>query len=266
MTRRIEERIALLRSRGRTGLAAYLVAGDPDPGASLAALRALVSEGASLLEIGMPFSDPVADGPVVAAGHRRALRAGQTTRGVFDLVARFRADDPTTPVVLMGYVNPALNLGVEGFFEEASRCGADGAILVDLPLEHASPWRSAAERHGVALVPLWAPTAPPERERRILSHAPGLAYMVARTGVTGAGAFDVEAVRERARRARRDHGIALAAGFGIGEPGQARSLAGAVDLVVAGSCFVEILAGEGGDPIGELRRRARGFVDALGGA
>lgn len=265
MKPRIDELLARLKSEDRTGLAVYLVAGDPDPDASLEAMRALVGQGASLLEIGMPFSDPVADGPVVAAGHRRALRAGQTTRGVFDLVARFRAADATTPVVLMGYVNPALNLGVDVFFEEASRCGADGVLLVDLPLEHAVPWKAAAERHGVALVPLWAPTAPPERERRILSGAPGVAYMVARTGVTGSGAIDPVAVRARAERARREHGVALVAGFGIRTPSQVRALAGAVDLVVAGSCFVELLARQGEDALGALRCRAREFVDVLAG-
>lgn len=262
MKQRIEQLLVRLRSEGRTGLAAYLVAGDPDPDTTLAAMRSLAAAGASLIELGMPFSDPVADGPVVAASHQRALSRGQTVRGTFDLVARFREDNATTPVVLMGYVNPALNQGIDAFFEGASRCGADGAILVDLPPEHAGPWKEAAALHGVALVPLWAPTAPPGRERRILSCVDGFAYMVTRTGITGGVAFDVREVRERASRARREYGAAVAAGFGIRTAEQARSLSGAVDLVVVGSLFVRTLA-QGGDSVEGIGALAREIVQAL---
>jgi len=263
MNPRIESRLASLRREGRTGLAAYLVAGDPDPETALEALHALVEAGASLVEIGMPFSDPVADGPTIAAAHERVLRAGGGTGGALDLVARFRERDATTPVLLMGYANPALTRGVEGFFAEAARRGADGAIFVDLPLEHAAPWDAAAARHGMDLVPLWAPTAPPERERRILSTRAGLVYMVSRTGITGGAAIDLGSVRERAGRARAAHGAAVAAGFGIRDASQARALAGAVDLVVVGSRLVEALAGGGVEASGRL---AAEIVGALGPA
>lgn len=260
MKQRIDRRLDSLRREGRTGLAAYLVAGDPDPDATLRAMGALVASGVSLLEIGMPFSDPVADGPAIAAAHERSLEGGQTLRGIFDLVDRFRQRDAETPVVLMGYVNPALSLGTDSFFREAARCGADGALLVDLPLEHSGPWNASAAAHGLALVPLWAPTAPPGRERRILGSAPSLVYMVARTGITGSAEVDLDAVRERALRARRDFHVPVAAGFGIREPGQAKALAGSVDLVVVGSLFVERLASGGVEEVGRI---ARELVEAL---
>lgn len=263
MNHRIHDLFSMPRREGRTGLAVYLVAGDPDANTTLEAMERLVESGVSMIEIGMPFSDPVADGPVVAAAHRRALAGGQTTRGVFELVSRFRERNLSTPVVLMGYVNPALNLGMEAFFAEAAQAGADGAIFVDLPLEHAAPWEVAAARNGMDLVPLWAPTAPPERERRILSARPGFVYMVSRTGITGGASLDLDPVRERAGRAHSEHGVAVAAGFGIHDAAQARALAGSVDMVVVGSRCVETLA-EGGIPA--LGRLAVDLVEAIDGA
>lgn len=264
MTPRMNDMFDGIRREGRTGLAAYLVAGDPDRSTTLEAMDALVEAGVSMLEIGMPFSDPVADGPVIADAHHRALRGGQTTRGVFELVSRFREHDETTPVTLMGYVNPALNIGVDAFFSGAAESGADGCILVDLPLEHAGPWNASARARGVSLVPLLAPTADRERERRILSSADAFVYMVARTGITGAQAADVAGVRERADRARGEFRTPLASGFGIRTAEQAKAFAGAVDLVVVGSLFVETLARGGSAIMDDLGKTARGLVEALG--
>ncbi|HOX50831.1 MAG TPA: tryptophan synthase subunit alpha [Fibrobacteria bacterium] len=265
MTPRLEHRLRSLRSEGRSGLAAYLVAGDPDPATTLGAMRTMVDAGVSLLEIGVPFSDPVADGPVVADAHQRALRGGATTAGVMDLVAEFRRSDSRTPVLLMGYANPILSPGVDVFFEAAAKCGADGVIVVDAPLEHADPFRSAAGRQGISLVPLLAPTAHEEREGRILTSSGGLVYLVARTGITGKAGVDLALVVERARRARRFPGVAVVAGFGIRDAGQVSVLAGEVDLVVVGSRFVEILASSGGESTASLEREVRSMVDALGG-
>lgn len=266
MTPRMHDMFDRLRREGRTGLAAYLVAGDPDPATTLAAMDTLVDAGVSMLEIGMPFSDPVADGPVIADAHHRALRGGQTTRGVLELVSRFRERDAATPVTLMGYVNPALNIGIDAFFAEAAASGADGSILVDLPLEHAGPWNASARSHGISLVPLLAPTADRERERRILSSADAFVYMVARTGITGAQAADVAGVRERTKRLRGEFHTPLASGFGIRTADQAKAFAGAVDLVVVGSLFVETLARGGSAAMDELGEAARGLVAALEGA
>ncbi len=263
MTPRLKNLFDRKRHQGRAGLAAYLVAGDPDRSTTLAAMTALVEAGVSLLEIGMPFSDPVADGPVVADAHQRALRGGQTTRGVLDLVARFRERDAVTPVVLMGYANPCLSLGTEPFFAAAAEAGADGCLLVDLPLEHAAPWRAAGRAHGVPLVPLLAPTADRDRERRILSNTDAFVYLVARTGITGAQAADVAAVRARAERLREESEIPLASGFGIRTPAQVKAFAGAVDLVVVGSLFVETLAQKG---VSGLAASAAEMVEALEGA
>lgn len=265
MTPRMNDMFDRLRREGRTGLAAYLVAGDPDPSTTLEAMVALVDAGVSMLEIGMPFSDPVADGPVIADAHHRALRGGQTTRGVLELVSRFRERGAATPVTLMGYVNPALNMGVDAFFAGAAESGADGCILVDLPLEHAGPWNVSARTHGISLVPLLAPTADRDRERRILSSADAFVYMVARTGITGAQAADVAGVRERAERIRREFRTPLASGFGIRTADQAKAFAGAVDLVVVGSLFVETVARGGPDVMGELGKVARGLVAAVRG-
>lgn len=263
MNRRLENTLATLRRDGRTGLAAYLVAGDPDPETTLRAMVVLVESGVRLLELGMPFSDPVADGFVVAQAHGRALRGGMTMGGTMELVARFRRTDRTTPVVLMGYVNPVLNVGADTFFEAAAMSGADGAILVDVPLEHAGPFRDAAHRHALSFVPLWAPTASTRREKQILSTADTFVYLVSRTGITGGSTIDLDAVKERAGRARREHGVGLAAGFGIREPAQVASLARSVDLVVVGSRFVEILGAKGDDGIEELGCVAKGLVGAL---
>lgn len=264
MNPRLDNLFASLRREGRTGLAAYLVAGDPDASTSLAAMETLVGSGVALLEVGMPFSDPVADGPIVAKAHERALRGRQTLPGVLELVSRFRERDATTPVVLMGYVNPVLNFGVESFFRDASRRGVDGVIVVDLPLEHAAPWETAAATRGVALVPLLAPTASEERERQILLSADGLVYMVTRTGITGPRGIDVDGVKERLRRVRQASSIPVAAGFGIRSAEQARALAGAVDLVVVGSLFVETLARGGEGALEALGTTARELAAALG--
>lgn len=264
MTPRMNDMFDRIRREGRTGLAAYLVAGDPDPATTLEAMHVLVDAGVSMLEIGMPFSDPVADGPVIADAHHRALRGGQTTRGVFKLVSRFRERDAATPVTLMGYVNPALNMGVDAFFAGVAESGADGCILVDLPLEHAGSWNASAHAYGVSLVPLLAPTADRDRERRILSSADAFVYMVARTGITGAQAADVAGVRERAERLRGEFRTPLASGFGIRSTDQAMAFAGSVDLVVVGSLFVETLARGGADGMDELGRTARDLVEALG--
>ena len=263
MTNRIEERVHILRGEIRAGLAAYLVAGAPDMDATLQAMETLVASGVSLLEIGMPFSDPVADGPVIAAAHAVALRGGASLRGTLELVDRFRALDRATPVVLMGYVNPVLSMGLDAFFTEAAQAGVDAAILVDLPLEHSEPWRLAARAQGVALVPLLAPTTTPDRERRILSSADDLVYLVARTGVTGAAEADVDAVRERSARVRACSNVPVAAGFGIRSADHARALVGSVDFVVVGSLFVETLARGGKDALPELGRVARELRAAL---
>lgn len=264
MNGRIERLLEGLRQRGATGVAAYLVAGDPDAGTTLRAMESLVEAGVSLLEIGLPFSDPVADGPSVAAAHGRALAGGMTTSGALEIVRRFRERDADTPVVAMGYANPILSAGLEPFFSRAARCGLDGLIAVDVPLEHSAPWAEAARAGGMSLVPLWAPTAPPDRERRILSSGAPLAYMVTRTGITGAAGFDAASVRDRALGARREHGTGIAAGFGIRTPEQARSLSGAVDLVVVGSLFVEIVASTRAGAPGLLAEAAAGMVAAAG--
>lgn len=263
MNERIERAIRELRKNHRTGLCAYLVAGDPDFATTLQAMHLLVEEGVRLLEIGMPFSDPVADGPVIADAHRRALLGGATQGKVLDLVEAFRRTDSTTPVLLMGYANSVLAHGADTFFEAAAMSRVDGAILVDVPLEHNDPFRSAARSRGMSLVPLLAPTADIQRERQILASADGLVYLVSRAGITGEATLQLDSVKERAARARKVPDVGVLAGFGIREPSQVEVLAGAVDLVVVGSLFVEILATGGPDALGRLGESAREMAEAL---
>lgn len=257
MNARIDELFLRLRREGRTGLGTYLVAGDPDPDTSLQAFRALVAGGADLLEVGIPFSDPVADGPVVAAAHVRALRSGQTLRRTLELVGALRREHAGIPVVLMGYANPLLQYGPESFFADARRSGVDGLIVVDLPLEHAAPWADLARAAGIDLVRMLAPTTPEERAGQILSEAEGFAYLVTRTGITGSVAADPAAVQARVAQLRHGSDLPLAAGFGISSAGDIAALGGCVDLAVVGSCLVDALS-HGLPSLEERLRQLRG--------
>jgi len=241
MNVRIDELFLRLRRERCTGLGTYLVAGDPDPDTSLQAFRALAEGGADLLEIGIPFSDPVADGPVVADAHVRALRSGQTLRRTLELVGTLRREHAQIPIILMGYANPLLQYGPEAFFEDARRCGVDGLIVVDQPLEHAASWAALARAAGIDLVRMLAPTTPEERARQILSEADGFAYLVTRTGITGSGAADPADVQARVAALRRVSSLPLAAGFGISTARDIAALGGCVDLTVVGSCLVDAL-------------------------
>lgn len=241
MNARIDELFLRLRRERRTGLGTYLVAGDPNPETSLQAFRTLVAGGADLLEVGIPFSDPVADGPVVADAHARALRAGQTLPRTLELVEALRCEHAQIPIILMGYANPLLQYGPEAFFEDARRCGVDGLIVVDQPLEHAASWAALARAAGIDLVRMLAPTTPEERARQILSEADGFAYLVTRTGITGSGAADPADVQARVAALRRVSSLPLAAGFGISTARDIAALGGCVDLTVVGSCLVDAL-------------------------
>jgi tryptophan synthase alpha chain len=256
---RIEKRFAALKAEGRAGLVAYLTAGDPDLEISTRLLEGVAGAGADLIEIGMPFSDPMADGPVIQAAGLRALRSGMTLRKTLALVKHLRARDPDTPYVLMGYYNPIYRYGAEAFCRDAAAAGVDGLIIVDLPpeedLELAEPARAA----GLDLVRLATPTSDDRRLPIVLQRAHGFLYYVAIAGITGTRSADAGAVRDAVARLRKFTRLPVAVGFGIKTPEQAAEVAKAADAAVVGTSLVDRLA-QNLDPGGKAKS---GLVDAV---
>ena len=258
---RIERRFAQLKKEGRAGLVIYLTAGDPDPDTSFALFSGLANAGADLIEIGMPFSDPMADGPSVQAAGQRALKAGTTLRSTLAMVRRLRERDADTPYVLMGYYNPIYRFGVEAFAKNAVAAGVDGAIVVDLPPEEDEELAAPARAAGLDVVRLAAPTSDEARLPAIVGHASGFIYYVAIAGITGTRAVDAAAVRIAVERLRRFTKLPIAVGFGIKTPQQAAEVAKAADAAVVGSVIVDRLAFNL-DPDGKAKP---GLVEAVFG-
>ena len=239
---RIERRFAQLRAEGRAGLVIYLTAGDPDPETSFALFSGLAGAGADLIEIGMPFSDPMADGPSVQAAGQRALKAGTTLRSTLAMVRRLRQADPDTPCVLMGYYNPIYRYGAEAFARDAVAAGVDGAIVVDLPPEEDAELAEPARAAGLDIVRLATPTSDEARLPAVVTHASGFLYYVAITGITGTRAADAASVRVAVKRLCRFTQLPVAVGFGIKNPAQAAEVAKVADAAVVGSAIVDRLA------------------------
>jgi len=239
---RIERRFAQLRAEGRAGLVIYLTAGDPDPNTSLALFQGLAASGADLVEIGMPFSDPMADGPAIQAAGQRALKRGMTLRRTLAMVRGLREQDPETPYVLMGYYNPIYRYGTEAFARDAVAAGVDGTIIVDLPPEEDAELAEPARREGLDIVRLATPTSDDARLPAIVAHASGFLYYVAITGITGTRSADTADVHVAVARLRRFTPLPIAVGFGIKSPAQAAEVAKAADGAVVGSALVDRLA------------------------
>jgi tryptophan synthase alpha chain len=239
---RIERRFAKLRDEGRAGLVIYLTAGDPDPETSLALFQGLAAAGADLVEIGMPFSDPMADGPAIQAAGQRALKAGMTLRKTLAMVRTLRERDPDTPYILMGYYNPIYRYGAAAFARDAVEAGIDGTIVVDLPPEEDAELAEPARAAGLAIVRLATPTSDEARLPAIVSNLDGFLYYVAITGITGTRAVDAAAVHQAVVRLRRFTNLPIAVGFGIKNPEQAAAVAKAADAAVVGSVIVDRVA------------------------
>jgi tryptophan synthase alpha chain len=239
---RIERRFAALRAEGRAGLVIYLTAGDPDAGTSLALFKGLAAAGADLVEIGMPFSDPMADGPAIQAAGQRALKRGMTLRKTLAMVRTLRERDSDTPYVLMGYYNPIYRYGAEAFARDAVAAGVDGAIVVDLPPEEDEELAGPARRAGLDIVRLATPTSDEARLPAVVGNAGGFLYYVAITGITGTRSADAADVRVAVARLRRFTPLPIAVGFGIKNPQQAAEVAKAADAAVVGSAIVDRLA------------------------
>jgi tryptophan synthase alpha chain len=243
MTTRIETRFAALKAEGRAALVTFTMAGDPDTATSLAVIKALPKAGADLIELGMPFTDPMADGPAIQAAGVRALAAGQTMRKTLQMVRDFRQDDDTTPVVLMGYYNPIYIYGVDAFLADAKAAGVDGLIVVDLPPEEDEELCLPALKAGVNFIRLATPTTDDKRLPAVLTNTSGFVYYVSITGITGSAAPDAGKVASAVTRIKRHTKLPVAVGFGVKSAAQARAIAQNADGVVVGSALVETLRG-----------------------
>jgi tryptophan synthase alpha chain len=263
---RIERRFAALAREKRAAFVAYVMAGDPDAATSLAILKGLAGAGADILEVGFPFSDPMAEGPTIQRASTRALAANMTLDRTLDLVRAFRETDTETPVVLMGYLNPLLAKGLEAFAKGAAKAGVDGVIVVDCPPEEAGPLETALEREELALIRLAAPTTDAARLKVIAARTAGFVYYVAVTGVTGVKAVEPEAIAPAVERVRVACGLPVAVGFGIREPAQAAAVARFADAVVVGSALVDALAGalaQKRDPVSKVVETAAALAEAV---
>ncbi|MBV9687101.1 MAG: tryptophan synthase subunit alpha [Alphaproteobacteria bacterium] len=256
---RIEQRFAALRAEGRAGLVTYLTAGDPDPETSTRLFAGLPAAGADLIEIGMPFSDPMADGPVIQEAGQRALKQGITLRRTLALVRKLRRADNMTPIVLMGYYNPIYRYGSKDFARDAVAAGVDGVIVVDLPPEQDPELTAPARVAGLDVVRLAAPTSDDRRLPAIVEHASGFIYYVAIAGITGTRSADAGEVADAVARLRRFTHLPIAVGFGIRTPEQAAAVARAADAAVVGTALVQRLAFNL-NPAGTARP---GLVDAV---
>jgi tryptophan synthase alpha chain len=258
---RIDACFARLAQRGRKALVPFITAGDPSIEATVPVMHALVGAGADVIELGVPFSDPMADGPVIQRSSERALARGTGMGAVLAAVRGFRERDAHTPVVLMGYLNPVEIRGAGAFAAAAAAAGVDGVLLVDLPPEEAADFRPAFAREGLALVQLVAPTTSPERCARACADAAGYIYYVSYAGVTGADRLDTGAASSRLRAIRGGTRVPVVAGFGIRDAAGAAAMARDADGVVVGSALVSALA-DAPDPA-EAARRATDFLSPL---
>lgn len=240
MTGRVARTFAELRARGRAGFIPYLTFGDPSPELTLALLEALERAGADLIELGVPFSDPMADGPVLQRAAERALAAGATMRACLDVVAEFRRRS-SVPIVLFGYYNPLFRYGIERVAADARAAGADGFLCVDLPPEESSDLDRAARAVGLDLIYLLAPTSTLDRMRKVLSRARGFVYFVAVTGVTGARSELADNLETLVRSVKRLTPLPVGVGFGISTPEQARRVASFADAVIVGSAIARVI-------------------------
>lgn len=238
----IDQRFAALGAEGRAALVTFVMAGDPDYDTSLDILRGLPGAGADLIEVGMPFSDPMADGPAVQAAGLRALKAGQTLAKTLKLVADFRQSDRSTPIVLMGYYNPVYVYGATRFVDDAKAAGVDGLIVVDLPPEADDELCIPAKTAGLDFIRLASPTTDAKRLPAVLANTSGFVYYVSITGITGTAAPDVGEVHGQVRRIKQSCRLPVAVGFGVRTPEQARAIAAGADGVVVGSAIVNTVA------------------------
>ncbi|MDE2582263.1 MAG: tryptophan synthase subunit alpha [Rhodospirillales bacterium] len=239
---RIAARFAALKREGRGALIPFLEAYDPDPATSMALLRGMPGAGADLIEVGMPFTDPMADGPTIQAAGKRALKAGSKTARILAMVQAFRREDDATPIVLMGYLNPILSYGPERFCADAAAAGVDGLIVVDLPPEEAALLAPHAAREGIDIIRLIAPTTNDARLPLVLDGSSGFVYYVSIAGITGTRTATADHLAQAIPRIRRFSDLPIAVGFGVRSPEQAATVARVADAAVVASALIDTLA------------------------
>ena len=243
MTTRIDRRFESLKAQKRAALVTFLTAGDPDADTSLAILKGLPAAGADVIELGMPFTDPMADGPAIQAAGQRALKGGQNLRKTLAMVRAFRSSDDATPIVLMGYYNPIYIYGVDRFLVDAKAAGVDGLIVVDLPPEEDDELCVPALKAGLNFVRLATPTTDDKRLPAVLANTSGFVYYVSIAGITGTAAPDTTSVKAAVARIKRHTRLPVAVGFGVKTAAQARAIAEGADGVVVGSALIDALKG-----------------------
>ncbi|MDD8023157.1 MAG: tryptophan synthase subunit alpha, partial [Paracoccaceae bacterium] len=241
---RIDAKFAALKAQGRKAFVAYIMAGDPDLETSAAVMHGLPAAGVDIIELGMPFTDPMADGPTIQLAGQRALDGGQTLEKTLQMVRDFRKTDDTTPIVMMGYYNPIYNRGVERFLADASAAGIDGLIVVDLPPEEDAELCIPAQAAGINFIRLATPTTDDKRLPKVLQNTSGFVYYVSVTGITGAAAAQATEVGPEVARIKAQTDLPVIVGFGITTPEAARTIAGVADGCVVGSAIVKLI-GEG---------------------
>lgn len=256
---RIAQRFKALRSTGRTALIPYITAGDPQPEVTVGLMHSMVQAGADLIELGVPFSDPMADGPVIQEACERALANGMSLRQILTMVTEFRQKDSTTPVVLMGYANPLEVMGYAEFAAQASAAGVDGVLIVDLPPEEAGDVLPFFRQHDIDPVFLLAPTSSTQRIKSICDAASGFVYYVSLKGVTGASTLDIEQVQDKLRTIREHTNLPVGVGFGIKDAQIAQQVGQVADAVVVGSAIVKRL----GEYVEQPDRAAQIIVELL---
>ncbi|MGH6793452.1 MAG: tryptophan synthase subunit alpha [Methyloceanibacter sp.] len=266
---RIDKRFAALKREGRAGLVAFITAGDPDYDTSLAILKGLPGSGADIIELGMPFSDPMADGPAIQASSQRALKAGQTMAKTLSMVRAFRVEDDTTPIVLMGYYNPIYVYPVDRFVADAAEAGVDGLIVVDVPPEEDQELRPAASAAGLNFIRLATPTTDAKRLPAVLANTSGFVYYVSIAGITGTAAPDLSAVKAHVGRIKAHTDLPIAVGFGVKTEAQVSAIGSLAEGVVVGSALVNAIAqsldGEG-KATGATKPQALDLVGRLASA
>jgi len=265
-TARIDARFAKLKAEGRAGFIPYVMTGDPSRDEALEILRGLPAAGADLIELGLAFSDPMAEGPPIQRAALRGLAAGMTLRGTLDLVADFRKGDDATPIILMGYLNPVESYGYEAFARDAAAAGVDGLIVVDCPPEEAGPLAAALDAQSVSLIRLATPTSDDDRLKVIARGTSGFVYYVSVAGVTGVKEAQAASVAPAVERVRKAANLPVAVGFGVKTPERAAEIARVADAVVAGSVFVDEVAAAlaANEPaVPRVLARVRALADAV---